>query len=75
MINHPNRTMNANYRVTGDFLRLTYSQHRSKAAAWRAAKALASKWGWSHPGSEPRVERNENGYWIDCGAAADRAGE
>jgi hypothetical protein len=69
MTNHPNRTLEANYRVTGDFSRMVYSQHRSEAAAWRGAKALVRKWGVSHPGSEPRVQRQENGSWIDCGAA------
>jgi hypothetical protein len=43
------------YAVTGDFSRLVYSRHRTRAAADRACRALAARWGWSHPGSEPRV--------------------
>ena len=41
--------------VTGDFARLVYSRHSTRALAERAAKRLARKWGESHPGSEPRV--------------------
>ena len=43
------------HAVTGDFSRLVYSRHRTAEAAERAAQSLARQWGWSHPGSEPRV--------------------
>jgi len=43
------------YAVTGDFDRMVYSRHRTLAAAERACRALAARWGRSHPGSEPRV--------------------
>lgn len=48
------------YAVTGDFSRLVYSRHRTRAAAERARAKLARKWGWSHPGSEPRVVVEED---------------
>jgi len=52
------------YRVTGDFLRLVYSTHKTEQAAIRAAKSLTRKWGESHTGSEPMAEcRTDNG-WI-----------
>jgi hypothetical protein len=43
------------HAVTGDFDRMIYSRHTSFSAAERARRALAAKWGRSHPGSEPRV--------------------
>lgn len=43
------------YAVTGDHSRLVYSRHCTEAAARRAARSLARKWGASHPGSEPRI--------------------
>jgi len=43
------------YAVTGDHSRMVYSRHRTEAAALAAAQGLARKWGYSHPGSEPRV--------------------
>lgn len=52
------------YRVTGDFNRMTYSEHKTLSAAIKAAKALAKKWGKSHPGSEPRVERSTDEGWT-----------
>lgn len=51
------------YRVTGDVMRMTYSKHDSQGLATKAAKALAAKWGWSHPGSEPAVERLTADGW------------
>lgn len=56
--------MNDQYRVTGDFNRLVYSTHRTAEAARSAAKALARKWGWSHPGSEPAAERLTATGWV-----------
>jgi hypothetical protein len=52
------------YRVTGDFDRMTYSEHSTLAAAQREAKALTQKWGKSHPGSEPRVEQLTGSGWV-----------
>lgn len=43
------------YLVTGDHIRIVYSRHRTFEAARRAARRLNRQWGWSHPGSEPRV--------------------
>lgn len=43
------------FAVTGDFDRMVYSRHKTRAAAERACRGLAAKWGHSHPGSEPRV--------------------
>lgn len=51
------------YRVTGDFNRLVYSRHASAAAAVRAAKKLARRWGWSHSGSEPIAEYWDSSEW------------
>jgi hypothetical protein len=48
-------TTTTRYAVTGDHSRLVYSRHVSRSSAERACRALARKWGWSHPGSEPRV--------------------
>lgn len=53
------------YRVTGDFSRMVYSRHHTEDAALKAAAALSRKWGWSHPGSEPRVERLTDTGWAD----------
>jgi len=51
------------HRVIADTTTTVYSQHRTEDAAIRAAKALARKWGWSHPGTEPQVQRiTENGW-------------
>lgn len=54
------------YRVTGDHHRMIYSRHSSEALALAAARALARSWGWSHPGSEPRVIEVATGrtLWI-----------
>ena len=41
--------------VTGDFRRLVYSRHKTKLLAEAALLRLSRRWGWSHPGSEPRV--------------------
>jgi hypothetical protein len=54
---------NKAFRVTGDFDRMVYSSHKTIEAARKAAKALAKKWGASHPGSEPRVERLTDEGW------------
>jgi len=43
------------YAVVGDFSRAIYSRHRTRAAAERACRSLARRWGWSHPGSEPAI--------------------
>lgn len=51
-----NHTNAKPYVVTGDHTRMVYSRHSTYAAACRACAALARKWGWSHPGSEPLVE-------------------
>lgn len=51
------------YRVTGDSVHIVYSQHRSLARAERAAKRLARKWGWSHPGTGPVVQRLTVSGW------------
>ena len=52
----PSRIRSApRYAVTGDFQRMIYSRHHTRLAAERACRALAAKWGPSHPGSEPRV--------------------
>ena len=48
-------TMQTPYIVTGDYSRLVYSRHATEAAALRAARRLARRWGWSHPGAEPQV--------------------
>lgn len=48
-------TNDMKYAVTGDFSRLVYSRHSSLGAAQKARQKLARKWGYSHPGSEPRV--------------------
>lgn len=53
------------YRVTGDTNRVVYSRHSTEHAARKAASALSRKWGWSHPGTEPRVERMTDGGWVD----------
>jgi ribosomal protein L20A (L18A) len=63
------------FRVTGDFTRMVYSEHSSEQAALKAARALSRRWGVSHLGSEPRVERlsDEKG-WVDvAGFNAGRA--
>lgn len=52
------------YRVTGDFSRLVYSRHSTEAAAVAAARRLARNWGWSHPGSEPVVQRLTADGWV-----------
>jgi hypothetical protein len=62
--------MTMSYRVTGDFLRVTYSQHDTEASAQRAAVSLRKKWGWSHPGSEPIVERLYDDGWRPLVEAA-----
>ncbi len=49
------KTSKYKYAVTGDFDRMVYSRHATRAAAERACRALAAKWGHSHPGSEPAV--------------------
>lgn len=49
------KLMTKNFVVTGDFSRMIYSRHCTRAAAEKACKALAKKWGYSHLGSEPRV--------------------
>jgi hypothetical protein len=49
------------YDVTGDHTRTVYSSHRTEALALRAARRLARKWGWSHPGSEPQVVHRPTG--------------
>jgi hypothetical protein len=69
MTNHPNRSRREfTYRVTGDFMRLVYSRHETEDAAMRAARVLSRKWGVSHLGSEPRVERLAADGWVDvCG--------
>jgi len=54
---------NKTFRVTGDFDRMVYSSHKNFELALKAAKALAKKWGLSHPGSEPRVERLTDTGW------------
>ncbi len=51
------------YRVIADTTATEYSTHRTECAAIRAAKALAHKWGWSHPGTEPRVQRMTDQGW------------
>jgi hypothetical protein len=51
------------YRVTGDNSRMTYSRHRTLDAALRSARNLAQKWGWSHPGAEPRAEKLTGNGW------------
>lgn len=57
-------TRELNYRVTGDHMRLVYSSHATEAAARKAAARLQQKWGWSHPGSEPAVERLTTHGWV-----------
>lgn len=57
--------MQKNYRVTGDHMRVSYSHHATEAAAIRAAVSLSKKWGVSHIGSEPRVERMTEDGWTD----------
>lgn len=52
------------YRVTGDFIRMVYLSHKTIGAARKAAKALAKKWGWSHPGSEPQIEKLTDEGWT-----------
>ena len=52
------------YRVTGDHARMVYSTHKTAEAAIRAAKALAKRWGWSHPGSEPVPKRLTDAGWA-----------
>lgn len=61
MVNHPNR--NRKYRVVADSMAMTYSSHATEQAAIKAAKALARKWGWSHPGTEPRVQHLTETGW------------
>lgn len=56
--------MKDEYRVTGDFSRMVYSTHATIEAARRYAKMLAKKWGVSHVGSEPSVERLTESGWI-----------
>jgi hypothetical protein len=68
MTNHPNRSQTEKpYRVTGDHKRMVYSRHDSPEAAIRAAHALAAKWGWSHPGSEPIAECLTESGWMAIG--------
>ena len=47
------------YHVTGDHSRMVYSRHTTEQAALRAARALARRWGWSHPGAEPQVVHDD----------------
>jgi hypothetical protein len=52
------------FRVVGDFTRMVYSEHKTASAATNAAKKLAKKWGWSHPGSEPEAQRLTDSGWV-----------
>jgi hypothetical protein len=64
MTNNPNRSSREfSYRVTGDFMRMVYSRHTSLEAAKKAARALSSRWGVSHAGSEPAVEEMTPSGW------------
>lgn len=56
--------MSRRYVVTGDHSRVTYSRHTTEALALAAARKLARRWGWSHPGAEPRVVDTATGVVL-----------
>jgi uncharacterized membrane protein len=41
--------------------RMVYSRHASRDLALRAARRLARRWGWVHPGAEPAVQHDTTG--------------
>lgn len=61
------------FRVTGDFSRMVYSNHRTELAAVRAEKALNRKWGNEYGGqvdaSRARAERLTENGWEPIGDA------
>ncbi len=63
MTNHPNRSK-GDWRVITENTQAVYSRHRTETAAVRAAKALAKKWEWSHPGTEPVVQHLTPTGWT-----------